>query len=136
MADQHLSVLPVGDASWPSTAAFSYVLQSGTEYLVSVRAVHRFQRQTRRLPGGCWVLRNQTTGYARFKLAGYWVAAHRFAYRAFVGPIPDGLDIDHICVNAACVRPAHLEPVTRAENQRRRAVIAAMVRSAAKAVQA
>lgn len=136
MADQHLSVLPVGDASWPSTAAFSYVLQSGTEYLVSVRAVQRFQRQTNQLPGGCWVLRNQHSGYARFKLAGYWVSAHRFSYRAFTGPIPDGHDVDHICLNAACVRPSHLEPVTRAENQRRRAAMDAMVRSAATAVQA
>ena len=134
MAEQHLSVLSLDVAAWPSMDAFTYMLQSGTEYAVSVRAVQRFQRQTGRLPGGCWVLRNQTTGYAHFKLAGYWVAAHRFAYRAFVGPIPDGLDLDHECCNAACVRPSHLTPVTKADNQRRRAVVAAMVR-AAEAVQ-
>lgn len=127
MADQHLSVLPVGVASWPSARAFTYRLQSGTEYNVAARAVERFQRQTTRLPGGCWVLRNQTSGYARFKLAGYWVNAHRFAYRAFVGPVPDGLDVDHVCTNAACVRPSHLEPVTKQENQQRRAAVAAMV---------
>ena len=45
--------------------------------------------------------------------------AHRVAYRLFVGPIPDGLPLDHTCRNVSCVRPEHLEPVTRAENIRR-----------------
>ena len=42
--------------------------------------------------------------------------AHRVAYKLLVGPIPDGLDIDHLCRVPACVRPSHLEPVTRSEN--------------------
>lgn len=45
--------------------------------------------------------------------------SHRVAYEALVGPIPDGLPLDHLCRMPACVNPAHLEPVTQAENMRR-----------------
>ena len=44
------------------------------------------------------------------------VMAHRFAYEEYVGPIPDGLQIDHLCRNKWCVNPEHLEPVTCREN--------------------
>jgi hypothetical protein len=42
--------------------------------------------------------------------------AHRFAYEIFVGPIPEGLTLDHLCRNTRCVNPEHLEPVTQGEN--------------------
>ena len=44
---------------------------------------------------------------------------HRLMYEALVGPIPDGLELDHLCRIRECVNPEHLEPVTRAENARR-----------------
>jgi len=44
---------------------------------------------------------------------------HRVAYEVFVGPIPDGLTIDHTCEVKHCCSPTHLEPVTNAENKRR-----------------
>ena len=49
--------------------------------------------------------------------------AHRVSYTWFVGPIPDGLTIDHLCRNPRCVCPWHLEPVTNAENIRRAAAV-------------
>jgi hypothetical protein len=45
--------------------------------------------------------------------------AHRVVYEMHKGPIPEGLDLDHLCRNRKCVNPDHLEPVSRAENLRR-----------------
>lgn len=66
----------------------------------------------------CWVWTACTTnlGYGRFGVEGRTESAHRFAYKLLVGPIPDGLCLDHLCRNRACVNPAHLEPVTLGEN--------------------
>lgn len=70
-----------------------------------------------------WTGAIQSAGYALLKPDGPRrtapVLAHRLAYEHWVGPIPDGLQIDHLCRVRACVRPEHLEPVTRHENQRR-----------------
>lgn len=73
-------------------------------------------------PGGCWLWTAGTFrhGYGQFMtVKPKKVSAHRWAYEALVGPIPDGLVLDHLCRTPACVNPAHLEPVTTAENTRR-----------------
>ena len=71
---------------------------------------------------GCWlwIASREGGGYGRFYLThGHGVPAHRFAYELLVGPIPPGLEIDHLCRNRACVNPAHLEPVTHRINDLR-----------------
>jgi len=68
-------------------------------------------------PGGCWLWTGRThKGYGTHPRIGL---AHRFTYEQLVGPIPVGMEIDHLCRNTMCCNPAHLEPVTRAENMRR-----------------
>ncbi len=70
---------------------------------------------------GCWIwIGAKRGGYGRFKVAGQKsVTAHRASYELHVGPIPEGMQLDHLCRNPACVNPSHLEPVSAAENVRR-----------------
>jgi hypothetical protein len=72
-------------------------------------------------PNGCWHwLGYLDKGYGKFNpTRDETVGAHRFSYRLLKGEIPEGLDLDHLCVNPRCVNPDHLEPVTSAENTRR-----------------
>lgn len=70
---------------------------------------------------GCWLW---TGAVQRSKRTGYGLdttgrMAHRLVYEEFIGPIPDGLQLDHLCRVRHCVNPAHLEPVTHRENQLR-----------------
>ena len=69
----------------------------------------------------CWLLTayTSTKGYGSWRVRGKNVRAHRWAYERFVGPIPPGLAIDHLCRVRNCVNPDHLEPVTTQENNRR-----------------
>jgi len=84
----------------------------------------RFWRKVRK-EDGCWWWTGAVDGqYGRFWIgprtqSGRIVQAHRYAYERLVGPIPDGLHIDHLCCNKLCVNPAHLEPVTGVENVQR-----------------
>lgn len=78
----------------------------------------RFARKMVRRPDGCWIWTGATNdgGYGQLRADDRVQYAHRLAYETFVGPIPDGLQIDHLCRTRLCVNPAHLEPVTQREN--------------------
>lgn len=76
---------------------------------------------------GCWLWIGAQSGHGyrdRDSYGGFWngrkyVRAHRFAYEFFIGPVPSGKELDHLCFVRHCVNPSHLEAVTRAENMRR-----------------
>jgi hypothetical protein len=72
---------------------------------------------------GCWLWMgayNRKSGYGFVRDRNMKMTnAHRLVYCEEIGPIPYGLDLDHLCRNPACVNPDHLEPVTRSENVKR-----------------
>lgn len=73
--------------------------------------------------GPCWIWVGKVNqfGYGRFNVDHLEVQAHRWSYEHHVGPIPNGLEVDHLCFVRNCVNPKHLEAVTGLENQRRAA---------------
>ena len=89
----------------------------------------RFWSKVKKLPGGCWLWtgtkphsdksRSLPYGMIGVRLSdGTWKmkGAHRISYELNVGPIPEGLTLDHICKNPSCVNPSHLEAITMKEN--------------------
>lgn len=74
-------------------------------------------------PDSCWLWVSgiKMNGYGQFHVSsekGSYknVLAHRFSYELIRGPIPEGLELDHLCRQRSCVNPYHLDPVTRKEN--------------------
>jgi hypothetical protein len=68
---------------------------------------------------GCWTWTATThRGYGRYWWRGTMAIAHRVAYTALVGEIPDGIDAHHTCGNKSCVNPAHIELVAHGEHSR------------------
>ncbi|MFF1916144.1 HNH endonuclease signature motif containing protein [Streptomyces sp. NPDC058239] len=91
----------------------------------------RFWARVDKTDSGCWlwVSSSRAGNYGDFHFAGVRYRAHVWAYERFVGPVPKGLQLDHLChtndsscaggvecLHRRCVNPAHLEPVTAREN--------------------
>lgn len=68
---------------------------------------------------GCWAVTGRSSHYAHFARNGRRHQSHVWMWEQKHGPVPDGLVLDHLCRNKRCVNPAHLEPVTATENNRR-----------------
>jgi hypothetical protein len=87
-----------------------------------IPAVVRFAEKIALTDSGCleWIAGLDKDGYGKFHRGGTGpgssTRAHRWSYEYHVGPIPDGLHLDHLCRNPPCVNPEHLEPVTCREN--------------------
>lgn len=86
-------------------------------------AIDRYTRFWSRveITGDCWIWQGKHNGlgYGQFFVHGRHVYAHRYAYEELIGPIPEGLELDHLCRNPSCVRPDHLEAVDHRTNIRR-----------------
>ena len=67
---------------------------------------------------GCmlWTAAKTSAGYGAFRLGGVLYRAHRISFTLAYGEIPQGMVLDHICRNRACVAPEHLEVVSQREN--------------------
>jgi len=92
-------------------------------------AIDRFNEKIVGRDSGCieWTGSLNGNGYGTFYAGpGKSVVAHRWSYEHHVGPITDGLQIDHLCSNRKCVNPNHLEPVSLWENHIRAGTISVL----------
>lgn len=85
-----------------------------------METIDRFLRMVNKT-NSCWIWTGYKNpkGYGKMTVNYKPLMAHRWSYEYFIGEIPPGLVIDHLCENKACVNPEHLQPVTNKENLNR-----------------
>lgn len=106
----------------PSDGLFHLKRASDSTALISPEFLDRFLLSFSPEPtSGCWLWLKCLTaaGYGQVNVDGRPTVAHRVSYELFVGPIPFGLTLDHLCRIRCCINPVHVEPVSRGENVRR-----------------
>jgi hypothetical protein len=90
----------------------------------SVSVVDRFWAKVQKSaePDGCWIWTASRTshGYGKIGVNGRLAAAHRLSFELSKGPIPAGMQVDHVCFNRGCVNPAHLRLATNKQNNEHR----------------
>ena len=96
----------------------------GTHGPYGLTIAERIARLSQR-EGEClvWMGSRNKKGYGRIGIKGRLQGVHRVAWELLNGPVPDGLEIDHLCGNRACVEITHLRAVTHLENVRSKHVL-------------
>lgn len=107
-------------------------MQAGSKHSAATKAKMRaaWERRRPQLPdfwdrveksAGCWLWKGSSRDdrYGQYQRDGVYHLAHRYAYEQVRGPIPEGMELDHLCRRPRCVRPDHLEAVTPTVNQHR-----------------
>jgi hypothetical protein len=93
---------------------------ANNQYTFSSAKEHLLSHVEMITESGCWIwMGSLAQGYGRIMIGGKGRGAHVVAYELFVGSVPDGLELDHLCRVRCCCNPWHLEPVTHLENVRR-----------------
>jgi hypothetical protein len=114
--------------TFESRTGTTFVFTNGSAHTFDQSPVpleERFFVRVKRMSNDCWLWTGSISkdGYALFSpRRGKTMFAHRWAYEHWIGPIPEGLVLDHVverCLHKHCVNPHHLEPITNGENVRR-----------------
>jgi HNH endonuclease len=107
--------------AWAKAAGVKIKTLTESRRLRIASADERFDSRYIKRPTGCWEwIGGRDRGYGHFRApSNIGVGAHRYSYVRAKGAIPEGMEIDHLCRNPACVNPDHLEAVPHLVNIQR-----------------